>query len=160
MCTHSGYLCSSVAICFFFNRQTSSVLSRRWQRQRRRRRRRRSHDFDVIARLHRRFKHGRGRVRNEGEYFSFGGPVEDTGLIRWDRQHDRETGGLWHSLADSMDLLARQVREDNNFSRITHCYVTLCRRIRKYASRFYLSHCCQTSRRKYSAISSVKALLQ
>lgn len=51
-------------------------------------------------------------------------------------------------------------REDNNFSRITHCYATLCRRIHKYTPRFYLSHCCQTSRHKYSAIRSVKALLQ
>lgn len=108
---HHRFSRGSTAIGDETSMVTADSGSRQW---------RRSHDFDVIARLHRRFKHGRGGMRNEGEHLSFGGPVEDSGLVRRDYYHDREAGGLRHSVADSVDLLARQVRENIiNFSRIT-----------------------------------------
>lgn len=88
-------------LCLFFSVVIGSRRSHR--------RRLSSHDFrDVVALLHRRFEHGRGGMRSKGGHL--GGPVENAGVVGRGCQRDSEGWGLRHSAANTMDLLARQVR--------------------------------------------------
>lgn len=75
-------------------------------------RRRRSHDFwRLVALPHRRCsQHGRDGMRSNGGQHD--GPVEQrVGALRRGCPHDWEARELQHSVADTMDLLARQVRK-------------------------------------------------